>query len=108
MNFKALFSTPKRAAAVVACLLAAAAAAGIGIACVIGGNTILPLIYYSFKDPLVALWVRFCGRYGNLALVRNTETLYSFLKKRDADGAICWINAYLERIISGSQQIYEP
>ena len=73
-----------------------------------GGNTILPLIYYSFKDPLIALWVRFCGRYGNLALVRNTETLYSFLKKRDADGASCWINAYLERIISGSQQIYEP
>ena len=74
----------------------------------IGGNTILPLIYYSFKDPLIALWVRYCGRYGNLALVRNTETLYSFLKKRDADGASCWINAYLERVISGSQQIYEP
>lgn len=73
----------------------------------VGGNTILPLIYYSFKDPLIAMWVRFCGRYGNLALVRNTETLYSFLKKRDTDGAICWINAYLERIISGSQQIYE-
>ena len=73
-----------------------------------GGNTILPLIFYSFKDPLVALWARYCGRYGNLALVRNTETLYSFLKKRDADGASCWINAYLERVISGSQQIYEP
>ena len=73
-----------------------------------GGNTILPLIYYSFKDPLIALWARFCDRYGNLALVRNTETLYSFLRKRDADGASCWINAYLERIISGSQQIYEP
>ena len=75
---------------------------------VASGNTILPLIYYSFKDPLVAMWTRYCGRYGNLALVRNTETLYSFLRKRDADGAICWINAYLERMISGSQQIYEP
>ena len=73
-----------------------------------GGNTILPLIYCSFKDSLVALWVRFCGRYGNLAMVRNTETLYSFLRKRDTDGAVCWINAYLERVISGSQQIYEP
>ena len=73
-----------------------------------GGNTVLPLIYRSFKDPLVALWVRFCGRYGNLTLVRNAETLYSFLKKRDTDGAVCWINAYLERMISGSQQIYEP
>ena len=73
-----------------------------------GGNTIIPLIFCSFKDPVIALWVRYCGRYGNLALVRNTETLYSFLKARDTDGAFCWINAYLERVISGSQQIYEP
>ena len=73
-----------------------------------GGNTIAPLIFYSFKDPLIALWARYCGRYGNLALVRNAESLYSFLKKRDVDGAVCWINAYLERVISGSQQVYEP
>lgn len=73
-----------------------------------GGNTIVPLIYYSLKDPVVALWVRFCDQYGILSLVRNTETLYSFLKARDTDGAVCWIKAYLERMISGSQQIYEP
>ena len=35
MNFKALFSTPKRTAAVIACLLAAAAAVGFGLAYVI-------------------------------------------------------------------------
>ena len=73
-----------------------------------GGNTVTPLIFGSLKEPLIALWTRYCGRYGNLALVRNTETLYSFIKNRDADGASCWINAYLKRIISGSQQIYEP
>ena len=73
-----------------------------------GGNTILPLLFQSFKDSFVALWVRSCGRYGNLPLVRDTETLYSFVKKRDADGAVCWINAYMKRVISGSQQIYEP
>ena len=73
-----------------------------------GGNTILPLLFNSFKDPLIALWTRYCGRYGNLALVRSTETLYTFTKNRDADGAVCWINAYLKRVISGSQQIYEP
>ena len=38
MNFKALFSTPKKAAAVIACLLAIAAAVGLGIAYVLGGN----------------------------------------------------------------------
>ena len=38
MNFKALFSTPKKAAAIIVCLLAIAAAVGIGIAYVAGGN----------------------------------------------------------------------
>lgn len=71
------------------------------------GNTIAPLVFCSLKAPLTALWTRYCGRYGNLAVVRNTETLYSFIKNRDADGASCWINAYLKRVISGSQQIYE-
>ena len=38
MNFKALFSTPKKAAAVIACLLTVAAAVGIGLAYVIRAN----------------------------------------------------------------------
>lgn len=74
----------------------------------IGGNCVVPLIYSSLKAPLVALWERFCSLYGAFALVSNTEILYSHLKSRDLDRAACWVDAYLERIISGSQQIYEP
>lgn len=72
-----------------------------------GGNSVVPLVYSSLKPALVALWARFCSMYGTFALVSNTEILYSHLKARDLDGAACWIDAYLERIISGSQQIYE-
>ena len=39
MNFEALFSTPKKAASVIACLLAIVAAVGIGLAYVMRGNT---------------------------------------------------------------------
>ena len=39
MNFKALFSTPKKAAAIAACLLAVVAAVGIGIGYAVRGNT---------------------------------------------------------------------
>lgn len=39
MNFKALFSSPKKAAAVIACLLAVLAAVGIGLAYVFRANT---------------------------------------------------------------------
>ena len=38
MNFKALFSTPKKTAAVIVCLLAVVAAVGIGLTCVIRAN----------------------------------------------------------------------
>ena len=74
----------------------------------VGGNSIVPLIYYSFKPPVIALWVRFCTLYGIPALVRNTQTLYSLLRARDAQGASRWIDAYLEQAISGGQQSYQP
>lgn len=72
----------------------------------VGGNSIVPLIYYSFKPPVIALWVRFCNLYGIPALVSNTQKLYSLLCARDLEGASQWIDAYLEQAITGSQQIY--
>ena len=73
----------------------------------IGGNHILPLIYTSFKVPCIALWVRFCRKYGVAALHSNVEELYRLLLNRDVKGAINWSNKYLVEAISGSQQIYE-
>lgn len=73
----------------------------------VGGNSIVPLIYYSFKSPVITLWVRFCNLHGIPALVRNTQILYTFIRDRDETGASQWIDTYLEQAISGSQQIYE-
>ncbi len=70
------------------------------------GNSILPLIYYSFRAPVLALWVRFCRLYGIPALCRNTETLYTHICNRDGAAAAQWIDEYLEEAISGRQQIY--
>ena len=72
----------------------------------VSGNSIVPLVYHSFKPAVIALWVRFCNLYGVSALVSSTQTLYSFLRARDAQGASRWIDEYLERAISGSHQIY--
>lgn len=74
---------------------------------VIGGNTILPLIYSAFKVPCIALWIRFCRKYGVAALYGNVQKLYLFLLNRDKVGAAAWIDAYLGEAISGNQQIYE-
>lgn len=72
-----------------------------------GGNSILPLIYSSFKVPCTALWIRFCRRYGVKSLHSNMERLYRYMLDRDADGARKWINQYLNEAIRGAQQIYE-
>lgn len=72
-----------------------------------GGNSILPLIYYSFQAPVITLWVRFCRLYGIEALYHNTETLYRHLCARDEQAAAQWIDAYLGQAINGDQQIYE-
>lgn len=72
----------------------------------ISGNSILPLIYYSFKPPVITLWIRFCRLYGIEALLRNTERLYAFLRARDKAGAAAWIDAYLGEALDGRQQIY--
>ena len=72
-----------------------------------GGNHILPLIYTSFKVPCIALWVRFCKKYGVAALHSNVEELYRHLLNRDKEGARRWSNVYLAEAIGGTQQIYE-
>ena len=72
----------------------------------VSGNSIVPLIYSSFKPPVIALWIRFCSLYGISALVHNTQTLYTLVQNRDAEGASRWIETYLEQAIRGSQQIY--
>ena len=74
---------------------------------IIGGNSILPLIYSSFKIPCITLWIRFCRRYGVEALYANMKHLYETLCERDLRAAEDWVDAYLGEAISGSQQIYE-
>ena len=74
---------------------------------ILGGNSILPLIYSSFKVPCIALWVRFCRRYGVEALHYNMNRLYQSLCQRDMQAASAWIDEYLGQAISGKQQIYE-
>lgn len=73
----------------------------------LAGNTVLTLIYSSFKEVCIVLWVRFCKLYGIDALYVNISTLHGYLRKRDKQGAYRWIQYYLGEAIDGSQQIYE-
>ncbi len=70
------------------------------------GNSLLPLLYTSFKLPILSLWERYCRLYGTEMLYQNTLKLYTFLKARDAANGIAWIEEYLSDTINGKTQIY--
>jgi len=73
---------------------------------VLSGNMLMPLIYYSFKDVVIALWERFCILHGREKLYSNTDSLMKFIEKRDLEGALVWSEKTLGDAIEGKDQIY--
>ena len=71
-----------------------------------GGNSILPLIYTSFKPIVSQLWMRFCRRYGMDALYDSTQHLYDCLCTLDREAARRATDAALDCAIRGDHQIY--
>ncbi len=72
----------------------------------LSGNTLLPLIFSSFKVPVISLWERFCQLYGREELYDNTDKLCRYLEARDTEGAIEWVHTYLTEAIGGKFSIY--
>jgi len=72
----------------------------------LSGNTLMPLIFYSFKVPILTLWERFCRLYGLEALRVNTAQLYGFIEQRDTKKAIECLTSTINDTIQGEKQIY--
>lgn len=72
----------------------------------LSGNTLVPLIYYSFKAPILSLWERFCIKYGVAALYQNAARLLEAIERRDVALAEQIIEASIAACVSGPQQIY--
>ncbi|MCI7301730.1 GntR family transcriptional regulator [Ihubacter massiliensis] len=64
-----------------------------------GGNSMLLLIYYSFKGPAMALWEWFCKRHGMEELCHNYASLYEYVRMRDKRAVHQWIDYYLDGLI---------
>jgi len=74
--------------------------------CAISGNTLLPLIFYSFREPVLGLWERYFRLYGRTALVESTSELVRCIEKRDTSGAIAALSISLQKTIEGGVSIY--
>lgn len=70
------------------------------------GNTLIPLIFQSFKPPIFTLWHRFCNLYGIDCLYERNYKTWAYIKNRDLDGAIRWIEESMTDCINGDHQIY--
>lgn len=69
-------------------------------------NTLIPLIVQSFKSPIFAMWERYCTLYGIEALYENNYKMWTYIKARDTEGVIAWIESSMKNCIEGEQQIY--
>ena len=72
----------------------------------LSGNTLIPLIFTSFKVPVISLWERFCRMYGIEQLYSNSDTLCNYFEARDVDKATEWISSSLNESIDGKYTIY--
>lgn len=75
------------------------------LAC-LSGNTLLPLIFSSFKIPVLSLWKRFCRLYGIESLYENTSSLCYHIEQRDTKKAVQSLTDSINDTINGNRQIY--
>ncbi len=72
----------------------------------LSGNTLLPLLFSSFKGPVLALWNRYCTLHGIDILWKNTISLVECLEARDEKKAIDSLTITIDDAIRGSHKIY--
>ncbi|NTV91542.1 MAG: FadR family transcriptional regulator, partial [Clostridiales bacterium] len=75
--------------------------------CAISGNTLLPLIFYSFKTPIHVLWERFCSIHGIAPIYQTTQELQKLIMEKDTEKAIANMTDSINEAIYGNRSIYE-
>ena len=74
--------------------------------CIFSGNTLLPLIFYSFKAPNTTLFERFFRLHGYDPMRKRTEAICVAIRARDLDSAKDILTHSIEETISGNTMIY--
>ena len=72
----------------------------------LSGNTLIPLVFQTFRPIVISMWERFCLLHGIPALYDNNDKFWAYLKVRDKDGAIAWLESFIGETIKGCREIY--
>lgn len=70
-------------------------------------NTLLPLIYRSFRVPVSHLWVRFIQKYGSEVVYNSAQNILRALIDHDKEKALEGVEKAISTTISGSKEIYD-
>lgn len=74
--------------------------------CNFSGNTLLPLIFYSFKSPNVTLFERFFRLYGYDTMRERTNTICEAIRLRDSDAAVSAMVRSIDETMVGATKLY--
>lgn len=72
----------------------------------LSGNTLIPLVFQSFRAPIFTMWERFVDLYGVDVLYQRNYITWTYIKNRDTDGAIEWMERSMAECIDGDYKIY--
>lgn len=72
----------------------------------VSGNTLIPLVFQSFRAPIFTMWERFVDLYGVEVLYQRNYKMWTYIKNRDTANAIQWIEKSMEECIDGDYKIY--
>jgi DNA-binding FadR family transcriptional regulator len=74
--------------------------------CNFSGNTLLPLIYYSFKAPNMKLFEQVFRLYGYEPMCERTDAICEAIRLRDEDAAAGIMEKSIQDTIDGSTRLY--
>lgn len=72
----------------------------------VSGNTLIPLVFQSFRAPIFTMWERFVDLYGVEVLYQRNYKMWTYIKNRDTNNAIQWIEKSMGECINGDYKIY--
>lgn len=72
----------------------------------ISGNSLIPMMFYSFRAPIFTMWERYYNLYGIEDLYQSNQRLFNHIKSRDVEGTIKYIEASMAECINGKREIY--
>lgn len=70
------------------------------------GNTLLPLIFYSFKALIMTLWERYFRLHGIDGMYNRTIELISYMEAKNVQAATDVITESIDATINGNTSIY--